>query len=605
MYVEFASMVIIDFKAFRGRHGFALNGSGVIYIIGENRVTKRLGANGASKSALWAALTWCLFGKTPVGETTNDIKPWAGGNPCVTVMLVADGQEQLCQRTTSPKNLFTVNGQERADISEVLPLSFELFVNTILLPQGRGLFFDLQPRDKMGLIAEAQGLERWDIRSKAASDRADELDREVVKFTEELRVKEGKLEELGRAIEGAKNRSQDWNDAMQARTRTSKMALVALQKDHERLTNELGTATLAEDGALLELRHAQDARDLVAADARKTLTKLSDVKADMSSLERDIERVEEEIAELSEARICPTCGQPVKASNIKEHRAELAERKAALAKRMASQLKVRRGLVATGTELTEQLEQYETSIKEFRRRANEAGDVITRLRPEVATLKSQIDSARAVKEEVNPHLETLRDLNERRRDLQNVLKEVKEDVADAQAKAERARYWIKGFKDIKLQLIKEVLEELELVANSMIEEVGLVSWEIRCDIEKETKSGSTQRLINVSISSPESKGFVNWRSWSGGEAGRLKLIGSLALSDVLLGRAGVETNLEILDEPAIYWSTEGVQELCDFLALRAQEQEKTIMFVDHQAVESPRFAEVIKVIKGKEGAYIE
>lgn len=605
MYVEFASMVLIDFKAFRGRHGFALNGTGVIYVVGENRVTKRLGGNGASKSALWAAVTWCLFGKTPVGETTPDIKPWAGGHPSVTVLMVVDGQEQLCRRVTSPKNLFTVNDQERADISEVLPLSFELFVNTILLPQGRGLFFDLQPKDKMALIAEAQGLERWDVRSKAASEKADELDREATFFLEEQRVKEGKLEELERAIVGAQERSKEWNDAAQARARVSKMALEALTKDHERLTNELGTATLAEDGALLELRAAQDTRDALATDARKTLNNLNEVKADMSSLARDLERVEEELAQLADARECPACGQPVKPSNLKEHRAELTERKGMLARRIASQLKVRRKLVAEGTELTEQLERHEASIKEFRQRANEAGDIITRLRPEVATLKSQIDAARKVKEEVNPHLETLRDLNERRSDLRKVLKDVKQDVVDAQAKAERARYWVKGFKDIKLQLIEEVLQELELVANGMIEEIGLVGWEIRCDIEKENKSGTVQRLINVEISSPESKGFVKWRSWSGGEAQRLKIIGSLALSDVLLGRVGIETNLEILDEPAVYWSSEGVQELCDFLAMRAREREKTIFFIEHSAVESPHFAEVVTVVKDKEGAYIE
>jgi len=72
-----------------------------------------------------------------------------------------------------------------------------------------------------------------------------------------------------------------------------------------------------------------------------------------------------------------------------------------------------------------------------------------------------------------------------------------------------------------------------------------------------------------------------------------------------LAHVGVETNLEVLDEPAVYWSGEGVQELCDFLAIRARERDKTIFYIEHQAVESTSFSEVITVVKDKDGAYIK
>jgi len=98
---------------------------------------------------------------------------------------------------------------------------------------------------------------------------------------------------------------------------------------------------------------------------------------------------------------------------------------------------------------------------------------------------------------------------------------------------------------------------------------------------------------------------VRWENWSGGENQRLRLIGSLALSDVLLARAGIETNLETLDEPAVYWSSEGIQELCAFLAERAKVRGKTIFYIEHNTVQSHYFEEVIRVVKDKKGAYIE
>jgi DNA repair exonuclease SbcCD ATPase subunit len=605
LYIEFASAVIIAFKAFKRKQTFALNGLGVVHVIGENRVTVSLDANGASKSTLWDAICWCLYGKTPFGLGTNDIKPWLGGNPSVTVLIVADGREYLCQRVTSPKNLFTVNGEERADISEILPISFKLFISTILLPQGKDLFFDLQPKDKMALISEACDLERWDLRSLAASKAADAIDVMVNQFLEEQRHEEGALAELERTIDDVKIKSRAWGDKAAARVQVSKKALLDLEKRYERLTNELGSAVLAEDGALTELRASENRASDLGREGLVAMGRLDTLKARCNTLNNLIDDAEEELANLSTARECPMCGQPVKVADLVGHRQHLTRKSEGAAAELKAKTKERKVAVRDGEAIYASLEQSNIEAKQFRQKANEATDIITRLRPEVESLKREISDAKKVKEEINPHLETLKTLGGRRKQLKENLEDINEDIADTQAKAARARYWVKAFKDIKLQLIEEVLQELELTTNSMIEEVGLVDWEVHCDIEKETKKGTTQRLINIEISSPESRGkLVKWESYSGGERQRLRLIGSLALSDVLLARIGVDTNLEILDEPSVYWSLGGVRGLSEFLAYRAREREKTIFYVDHSAVESPHFSEVMRVIKEDDGAYI-
>jgi len=150
-----------------------------------------------------------------------------------------------------------------------------------------------------------------------------------------------------------------------------------------------------------------------------------------------------------------------------------------------------------------------------------------------------------------------------------------------------------------------VLDELELVTSGMLEEVGLVGWEISYELEKETKSGTVQRNLHVKINSPQSQGWVRWEAWSGGEQQRLRLVGALALADVLLSHAGVEPSLEVLDEPALYWSSEGVQELCAFLAERARETKRSIFYTEHNAVESSHFSSVLTVVKDKDGAYVD
>jgi DNA repair exonuclease SbcCD ATPase subunit len=607
MYVEFASMVINDFKAFRGRHALALNGTGVVYIEGDNRVARSsIAGNGAAKSTIWDALTWCLFARTAQGLRSPDIKPWkVGGKPFVTVLLVVDGVEQLVQRVTSPRNLFTVNGKECADISEILPISFELFINTILLPQGRELFFNKSPKEKMELVAEARGLDRWDTRAVAASKRADLFDGEASEFLDEQRATEASITELGTLLESTQQASKAWNDEAHSRQRASKDQLKGLERELQRKETELGTAVLAEDGALLELRACEKEVDALRADVSAVVGDLRAVKAEMDILVGQSERLELEIANLAKAKTCPTCGQPVKVANIAEHLAHRKKQVSEVSLKIAHKMKLRRAATARGNELQERLIRHNADMALFRADAYAAEDVRKRLAPEVATLKSKVEAAYKIKDEVNPYLAQLTQLMQRKKGLQANLAAVKVDVSLAQQRAEQARYWIKGFKDIKLQLIEEVLQELELVANGMIEEVGLEDWRIKVDIEKESKNGNVQRMINVQISSPESSGPVRWESWSGGEQERLKLIGSLSLSDVLLAQVGVETNLEVLDEPAKYWSSEGVQELCGFLATRAREQEKTIFYIEHNTVQSTHFTEVLRVVKDAKGARIE
>ena len=170
---------------------------------------------------------------------------------------------------------------------------------------------------------------------------------------------------------------------------------------------------------------------------------------------------------------------------------------------------------------------------------------------------------------------------------------------------ERTRFWVKGFKDVRLYVIEEVLAELELTTNAALEEVGLVGWKVEYSIEKETKSGTIQRGLNVIIHSPATKTPVRWECWSGGEGQRLRIVGALALSQVLLNYAGIETNLEVLDEPTQHLSAEGVRDCCDFLAARAKQLGRQCWYVDHQSVESTRFASVVTVVKDKRGARIE
>ena len=605
MRVNFLEETLEDFKAFSGKHTLALDLPGVTFVRGENQLAQRLGANGASKSTLWDGLCWCLYGRTPGGLRNPDIMPWnESGNPGVIVRLEVDKKKHAIQRTANPNKLLIDDADASQDkVEALIGMGFDLFTNTILLAQGKPLFFDLSPKDKMGLFSDTLQLDRWDTRSIAADKAACAAEADLADLESEKRELEAGLTEVERLLADTKIKAERWVAESRKLERDVAAKRKSLQAELDKKDKQLAGALLKIDGAGTEL-------EALNREYRKEAAELSKLQSALTISERrqvevlaQIEECKLALHNLIKAKNCPTCGQPVKTANLEKHKAHLEEKLHQLQGNLHANVipKLKQAIVVLEKRLVS-AEQYAES---FRAKATGAEHERNRLQPEVATLRAQLGELRSSSEE-NPHTQQLGTLQTRRKKFLGDLADIEKDAVEASRHAERNKFWVKGFKDIKLQLIEDVLEELELVTNGMLEEVGLVDWEIRYDIERETKSGSIQRALNVKINSPESRGkWVKWENWSGGEQQRLRLIGALALADVLLAHAGVETNLEILDEPALYWSTEGVQELCVFLAERARQTKRSIFYIEHQAVESNHFSNVLTVVRDKKGAYID
>jgi DNA repair exonuclease SbcCD ATPase subunit len=122
-------------------------------------------------------------------------------------------------------------------------------------------------------------------------------------------------------------------------------------------------------------------------------------------------------------------------------------------------------------------------------------------------------------------------------------------------------------------------------------------------MEKETQAGKIKPGLVVNISNPRSAKAVKWGSWSKGQGQRLRIIGAIALSEVLLRRAGVSCDLLVLDEPTNHLSPEGVRETVDFLLERGRDAQ--VFYVDHRAIESTRFASTLTVRLTDAGSDIE
>lgn len=608
MYVEFQSIYLKRFRSFQDEAVLHFNsaGTGLYFLKGKNAAQTALGSNGSGKSTILDGISWCLYGKTVQGLKNTDITPWTGkGQTVVEVTISVDKKQYHIRRTVGP-NLLTIDGKEAGQeyIDKLIGIPIEIMPYTIIMGQRRPLFFDLTASEKLKLFSECLNLERWEERSAHASELTKNLETEIGSIEIRIEGYKSASVQAEAAVKSWKEKSTEWeaerSDALKNKNKDRtqlEIALNALQLKH-------GEADLALDRAETELRAIEPT--LVKLQSENYALGKKSTQADSLYQRLYLER-ESLLKELEvvDAGTCPTCKQPLKThkkalqSEIDKEATELAKQiKTAVAASKQAQADYDANQTAVDA-------QIEAKFK-FQPEADSARDELTRLDKQIAEYQAQI---KALDERIKEYENQDNPFSEHAQAARTQQAQIKLQIAEAEKKletkkeyCERTRYWIKGFKDIKLYTLTEILQELQITTNAMLEEFGLVGWSIEYDIERETKAKTIARGLNITVLSPSNKDAVKWESWSGGEAQRLRIIGSIALGSVLLNHLGVSTNLMAFDEPTESLSKEGVIDLVELLANHARDTKKTVWLVDHHTVESSHFVDVITVIKDKQGS---
>ena len=313
----------------------------------------------------------------------------------------------------------------------------------------------------------------------------------------------------------------------------------------------------AQDKRIKELKDSYDAiikRSTLKADLQETREKEARCRADLKDA----------IKLRPEARTCPECGQRIRADTENEDKAR------------------------------QRLENAEREHDQIQRAYEREQQDLDRLEEDIKTLTH----------ETNPYYDLQR---KQERDIQHAriaLGDLQAALDDARYKQSLYAFWTVGFKEVRLYLISEAIEELEIEVNSAITALGLVDWELRFQIDRENKSGTITRGFSVFVKSPHNDKLVPWEAWSGGESQRLRIAATMGLADLIRSRAGTDIPLEIWDEATNNLSKEGAEDLLEALAWRAQQEQRVIFLVDHRALHFGDFAGYVNIIKTPSGSRI-
>jgi len=580
----------------------------LIFVTGENKIEPELSANGVGKSSLFEAVSWVLFGKTSTNLKAGDVKNWDTNRPCeVTLSFEKNGTTYTLCRTWNPNTLL-LNGEvvSQTDLEILIGLNFESFSYSVFISQFGEKFVDFTPSEKMKVFSQIMGksLTMWDKFSEVSKAKKEDLNDELVKLQLNCSKKSGEIS----ALEGL-----NYDTLISEFEEEREIELEKLNSEIEKLlktTTPIHTAKeLLED---INITISNLKEKLVSEQDNLSLIndKINTHKSTITNFEFVLKNNTKTIKQLSTLdSICPICLQKTNKELLDEAISNLNKENTQL-KQEVSTTQTHLDLLNIGyksckaiiVDLEKQINTKQSELVNISKKITELEVLEKNTNTNIARLKQNIlDLIDAPNPYIKQKQENSRNIDILRQELlqlENTLLSIKDDF-------EIYKYWVTGFKEIKLLLTAEALLEFEIEVNNNLQKLGLRDWKVKLDIDSETKSGTVKKGFTVLVQSPLNKSLVPFECWSGGEAQRLRLAISLGLVDFVRNRSIEPCNILIMDEPTQFLSDTGIDDLLIALRDKAMSDGISIFLIDHRNLKtSGVFENMINLIKDENGTII-
>ena len=601
-------VVVENFRGVRRRVDMPFVGvpSGLYFVRGENKAGARLGSNGAGKSTLFAeSLIWVLTGRLSRSQRpSSDIENDAGETTSGLVEFALDGRARTVERTRNPNNL-TLDGVkvEQHEIDALLPLSEAVLRKSILMDQFSDMFLSMRPEAKSQMFTETLNLDVWLRAADVAAGRAAETERALQRVNADVAANRAAAVEAADQLEECRRGEERFEDDVRVQLRDAAKQLRLAEAAAK-------NAKAALDDARAELDAVGDADRVRELNEAKTqLARLNRASSEASvRYERSVADAESMRARLrayqGDGGVCPECGQRVDAKHVQEKRTELRAK-------LENALQLVKNYDGQKTAVAAEIDRTTRAIDELEKvlqKDTAAQSVVSLATERSLSADREAHRLRGVVDEletrVNPFVASRARLERRVAELDDAHDKLKARADALAAEVEVLKFWVRGFREIRLEQMDGALAELELAANRHAEALGLEGWQMEFATERETKKGTVAHGFQVTLCQPGVRPLA-FENYSGGESQRLQLAATFGLAEVLLARAGVSTDFEVIDEPTTHMSPEGVDDLLACLSERARELDRRIFLIDHNSLDRGSFDGVITVTKdAKRGTYI-
>jgi exonuclease SbcC len=228
-------------------------------------------------------------------------------------------------------------------------------------------------------------------------------------------------------------------------------------------------------------------------------------------------------------------------------------------------------------------------------------DIPTKLTEAETEFQTIINSERQLRDNLATVQERIRHLTELEKSKQEKEKLYDQLTREESIYQELAEVFSK--KGIQAMLIRQALPEIEIEANRLLGKMTDNRLSLTLESQRELKSKKGDIVETLDIKIADELGTRNYEMYSGGEAFRIDLALRIALSKLLVRRAGASLPLLIIDEGFGTQDSTGRERLVDAINSIQDDFEK-IFVITHLEELKESFPVLINVTKTSSGSVI-
>lgn len=612
---------------------------GLVSIQGENRDNPAADSNGAGKSSLIEALSWCLYGKTAKGLAGNDvINDKAGKGCCVVVDLIDEATdshyviERYRKHKTSKNDLRVLlvhedgtssdltkgtSAKTQEFLNQIIGCSHEVFASSVYA--GQEAMPDLPTMtDKLlkAVVEEAAGTDMLDMAHQRARAAVSAAKSSCDALSASLDSNMKRLDSVDASLKEAKSADKEWRIANEqkifdaADKRSASLAALkaatALMDDKAKPIRERieksqaiidGTKSAGE-----RLKKANAAVTSVDEEVRDVQRALDREKANARHLKATFEALRDQ-----DPSVCAACGHELDDKEAHKRHLDAAAEKLreallVVAKHSEQLAKIegkRSKCVAQRDAESEAYASIAETVREESARIRALEDHLAKITNSVKAHERDVaqldDEIAKLSDEVSPHVSTITRLTKEYGDVQELIiheeamlnKEAK--LLDIAIEGEK----VLGRGGVRAHILDQVTPYLTERTNHYLTTLTDGEFSAEWSTLSRTKAGELRERFAIGIQRRgEEKQFAQL---SGGERRKVRLSCAMALQDLVATRAAKPLNIFVADEIDNALDEAGLERLMILLEEKAREK-GTVMVVSHRSL-SDWIRKTITVVK--------
>jgi len=584
--MEFVSVELKNFLSHKDTK-VPLKGAGLTLIEGDN---------GAGKSSMLDAVSWCLFAKTVRGiKDDGVVHNKFKSNTQVTVVLKKRNYQYTITRYRKHdefKNrlMYEKRGLVTRDIIKVeegtidatqdkliqdLGIDFDLFKCTVLFGQEDTFNFVNETNSKQKEILSkimrvdfTKYLAEAKAEKKRSGDRLIEIDRKLAV----LRSHEGDPEEM------YGDDRAEWETDHKA----SLELIRAEIKDMKACIAATEDRIAACDPVKLQALKTKIKAKLDLLEQQRDGLGLDDKSAAILTLDGEIAR-NKKLAKAGKCSMCETVVDGAKTAKLLKTLE--SDRTAAMASLTAAKL-------ALATIKTDK-EKYAEKLESLNEKLTEAATDAETLRLEQEGLAEARGRLKADEAEVNPWLVKIKEAAAKQAEIRFKIGEFETEETELKQKEPYLDFWIKAFGDngIKSFLFDLICSTLTEKSNNYLNVLTGGDIQVTFDTQKKLKSGELRESFDCEVILDGTK--MPYVNYSGGQKTRISLAVDMALSDLMSDQYGEKFNIVCFDEQTTYMNEKGRRRFMTLL--QKISVNRGVYVIDHDAEFKAQFDDVITV----------